>query len=166
MDEHGLVVDSIVEEYRRFSVALRQTAEPHWKDLTLTLSQLKCLLLLETRQSMTIGQVAEILTMSRSSASITIDQLVQLGLVSRTEDSEDRRRTNVSPTAHGYALAARLHQGDEDFMRIWFERMAPKDQIALRTGLAALAGVIEEALTPAAAGSDTAANSELWEAEQ
>jgi DNA-binding MarR family transcriptional regulator len=146
MDEHQQLVDSLSEAYRRFWMALRQTAEPVWADLSLTISQLKCLVLLELRGSMAIGQVADLLAMSRSSASITIDQLVQQGLVSRTEDKEDRRRTIVCLTPQGYDLAARLHQGDEAFMRQWFERLTPVDMEALRNGLVAVADAIEATL--------------------
>jgi DNA-binding MarR family transcriptional regulator len=147
VDEHQQLVESLSEAYRRFWVALRQTSEPVWADLSLTISQLKCLVLLELRGSMAVGQVADLLGMSRSSASITIDQLVQQDLVSRTEDREDRRRTIVCLTAQGYELAACLHQGDEAYMRQWFQRLAPAEMEALRNGLVALAGVIESSLT-------------------
>ena len=140
-------VETAMAAYRRCWSALRQTAEPAWAQLSLTASQLKCLLLLDIRQSMTIGQLADILMMSRSSASITIDQLVQLGLVARSEDPSDRRRTLVCPTPEGFELSARLHQGDEEFMRIWFERMRHKDLEALTSGLEAFARVVELTLS-------------------
>jgi DNA-binding MarR family transcriptional regulator len=116
-----------------------------WAQLDLTISQLKCLVLLESRGAITIGQVAEILGMGRSSASITVDQLVQLGLVLRAEDQDDRRRTNVCLTTEGKSRVARLHQGDEQFMRGWFERLNKDELIALRAGLAALERVMNSA---------------------
>lgn len=139
---HPQLVDEAVEVYRRYWSALLQAAEPMWAQLDLTISQLKTLVLLESRGAITIGQVAEILGMGRSSASITVDQLVQLGHVSRTEDPDDRRRTNVCLTPDGRTLIARLHQGDEAFMRAWFERLDKEDLVALRGGLAALERVM------------------------
>jgi DNA-binding MarR family transcriptional regulator len=136
------LVDQAVETYRAYWTALLQAAEPMWAQLDLTISQLKSLVLLEARGAITIGQVAEILGMGRSSASITIDQMVQLGLVARTEDQDDRRRTNVCLTPEGRTLIARLHQGDEEYMREWFERLSKDDLIALRRGLAALEQVM------------------------
>lgn len=142
---HPQLVDEVVITYRHYWTALLQAAEPMWAQLDLTISQLKALVLLKARGAITIGQVAEILGMGRSSASITIDQLVQLGLVVRTEDPDDRRRTNVCLTADGRSRVQRLHQGDEEFMRGWFERLRKEDLIALRSGLAALAHVMNGA---------------------
>jgi DNA-binding MarR family transcriptional regulator len=139
---HPQLVDEAIEAYRTYWTALLQAAEPMWAQLELTISQLKCLVLIETRETLTIGQVAEVLGMSRSSASITIDQLVQLGLVGRTEDQEDRRRTIVCLTTEGRTRISRLRQGDEQYMRDWFERMDKDHLAALRIGLAALAQVM------------------------
>ena len=139
---HPQLVDEAVDAYRCYWTALLQAAEPLWSQLDLTVSQLKCLVLLEARDTLTIGQVADILAIGRSSASITIDQLVKLGLVARTEDQDDRRRTIVRLIPEGSSRIARLHQGDEEFMRAWFERMDKDHLIALRAGLAALAQVI------------------------
>jgi DNA-binding MarR family transcriptional regulator len=83
---HPHVVETAVDAYRRYWVALLAASKPGWELLDLTISQLKTIVVLECRGAITIGQVAEILGMSRSSASIVIEQLVQLGLVARTED--------------------------------------------------------------------------------
>jgi len=136
------LVEESIEAYKLYWNALRQTAELAWSQLDLTLSQLKGILLLDVRGPMTISQVATILMISRPSASILIDQLVQLGLVDRTTDQADRRRAIVVLTAQGVEIVHRLTRGDQDFMRSWFERMANEDLGALSQGMQALAAVI------------------------
>src|SRR5215472_13751973 len=71
---------------------------PEWVHLELSMGQLKALMTLATREAMTVSGLAETLNVGKPMASILVDRLVQLGLVERTEDPEDRRRTLVMPT--------------------------------------------------------------------
>ena len=142
VEQHAFLVEETVEAYRASWTAIRQTAEAYWAQLELTASQLKALILLEIRRQMTIGQVATMMSIGRPSASILIEQMVQLRLVERTEDPADRRRTLVCLTRDGAELAARLHRGDEESMREWFDRIGNDDLAALRQGLCALATAI------------------------
>jgi DNA-binding MarR family transcriptional regulator len=139
-----------ITAYSEYWQALRRTAEPAWSQLELTLSQLKAILVLDTRGPMTISQVGAILVISRPAASILIDQLVQLGLVDRTTDQADRRRAIVVLTTKGVDLAHRLTRGDREFMRAWFACMNDEDLAALSRGMRALAA----AITPTSLDSD------------
>src|SRR5260370_36773899 len=113
--EHERVVNETLEAYRQAFLALRQYAEPAWTQLDLTLSQVKALLLLDVRGSMTIGKLASVMEIGRPSASILIEQLVQLRPVVRTEDLADRRRTLCCLSEEGYYLVERLMNGDQAF---------------------------------------------------
>jgi DNA-binding MarR family transcriptional regulator len=150
VEQHTYLVDQAVEAYQASWIALRQTAEEYWAQLELTAPQLKALILLEIRRQMTIGQIATMMNIGRPSASILIEQMVQLRLVVRTEDPADRRRTLVCLTRHGADLAAKLHRGDEDTMRQWFDRICNEDLSALSRGMRALA----EAIPPPVVGQD------------
>ena len=150
--EHELVVNETLEAYRQAWMALRQYGEPVWTQLDLTLSQVKALLLLDVRGSMTIGKLASVMEIGRPSASILIEQLVQLRLVVRTEDLADRRRTLVCLSEEGYYLVERLMHGDQAFIRTWLERLRDRDLVALNQGLRALAAA---AKLPADADDDS-----------
>jgi DNA-binding MarR family transcriptional regulator len=115
--------------------------ENHWL-LDLTTAQLRCLVVLACRGATTIGRLAELIGVSKSSASITVDQLVQRGLVRRTEDGHDRRRTNASLMPAGRTRLAQLLQGEEAGMRGHFERLERDDLMAVRDGLGALKRVM------------------------
>jgi DNA-binding MarR family transcriptional regulator len=136
------VVEEALATYRHYGAALLRAATPHWEQLDLTTAQLKCLVVLACRGATTIGRLAELLGISKSSATITVDQLVQHGLVRRTGDGDDRRRRNVSLTPEGHTRIAQLHQGAEDCMRGYFERLDRDDLMALRDGLDALQRVM------------------------
>lgn len=137
--EHERLVADALVAYRQSWTALRQASEATWTQLELTVSQLKALLLIEARDFMTISEVADMMGIGRSSASILIDQLVQLSLVNRTEDQTDRRRTLVSLTEQAHDLAGRLYQCDQEYMHALFERIGDDDLRALSRGLRAIA---------------------------
>jgi DNA-binding MarR family transcriptional regulator len=137
-DADSPIIQNMVLAYRDYWTELLQAAEPIWSGLDLTISQLKGLILLEVHDALTVGDVADHLAIRRPSASILVEQLVQLGLANRTEDSEDRRRAIVGLTTEGKALAARLHRGDEEFMATRFVRLTTEQLEALTLGLNAL----------------------------
>jgi len=112
-----------------------------WVQLDLTIGQVKTLMLLAGKPDQTVSQVAERLGSGKPTASILIDRLVQLGLVRRSEDANDRRRTLVSLTDAGSDLVTRLRQGNLDQLVEWLQAMAPADLAALRHGLEALAAI-------------------------
>jgi len=131
-------VEHTVVAYRHFWTALLQSAEPIWSQLDLTISQLKGLILLEVRKELSVGEIAEALGTGRPTASILVEQLVQLRLATRTEDPTDRRRSLVCLTTEGKELAASLHCHDEEFMRGMFERLQADELTTLTEGLTAL----------------------------
>lgn len=63
----------------------------------------------ETGESNPMG-IAERLDIAPSSASRLLDRLVERGLVARTENPHDRRKTNLALTPEGRAAAHRARQ--------------------------------------------------------
>jgi DNA-binding MarR family transcriptional regulator len=141
-DANSPIMAQTILAYRQYWTALLQAAEPLWSSLDLTISQLKGLILLEVHGTLAIGSIAESLAIGRPSASILVEQLVQLGLAKRSEDTEDRRRAIVCLTTEGKALAARLHRGDEQFMAKQFVTLSDQELKALTLGLTALTGAL------------------------
>lgn len=88
----------------------------------LSFGQAKTLLLLaaeDSEQPLTVGEAAELLGVSMSCASRSVDGLAGAGLVERSEDPEDRRvrRLRLTPAGEDLALgflSARL-DGIEEF---------------------------------------------------
>ena len=121
----------------------RDQMPPDWAQLDLSMGQLKALMVLSNRQPMNVSGLAETLALSKPTASILVDRLVQLGFAERTEDAEDRRRTLVTPTPAGAALVLRLRQGSVDRLIRWMSALDPDDLAALTRGLRAVATAAE-----------------------
>lgn len=117
---------------------------PHWIHIDLSMGQLRTLMALATLQAVNISTLAETLEVSKPTASTLVDQLVQRGLVERTEDTEDRRRTLVALSTAGSEMMAQLRQyGPPERMAQWLEAMNPDDLAALTRGTQALAAIVE-----------------------
>src|SRR5579883_2557390 len=101
-----------------------------WIRLDLSMGQLKTLMVLASQAPMTV--------------SVLVDRLVNLRLVMRTEDAEDRRRTLVALTTEGSDLVTHLRQGSKDTLIRWLSALAPADLAALTRGMQALAAIAEQ----------------------
>ncbi len=122
--------------------AMQLHAEPHWRELDLTMSQLKALVALATHGPTTIGQLGQRLGIQLPGASHVADALVQLELADRYEDPEDRRRTYVCLTARGHALVEHLREGGRERARAWLAELDDDDLLCLLNGLQAMAAVV------------------------
>ncbi len=136
---HEELVQDALQSQRAVLMALHTAGAPEWLHLDLTMAQLKALLSLSASGTATVGQLADSLCIGKPAASLLVDRLVHLGLVTRTEDSADRRRalTRLSPA--GEELVTRLRQGGRGRMRAWLLALSDEDLAALAQGLHALA---------------------------
>src|SRR3954451_7164822 len=73
-------------------------------DSAVTVPQLRVLVMLSQDERVNVNAVAAELGVNASNASRTCDRLVELGLVRRADDPEDRRRVRLSLTASGERL--------------------------------------------------------------
>ncbi len=135
-------VEQIIAAGKLVFQAMQLHAEPHWRELDLTMSQLKALVALATHGPITIGQLGQRLGIQLPSASHVADALVQLELADRYEDSEDRRRTYVRLSARGQALIEQLREGGRERARAWLAELDDDDLISLLHGLQAMAAVV------------------------
>jgi DNA-binding MarR family transcriptional regulator len=114
---------------------LLQTRPEAWRELDLTMTQLKALMFLRARQPLTIGKIGQALHVSLASASALVDRLARLGLVTRHEALSDRRQTIVRLDASGEAMLARLETDASARMRRIIEALSPEGRAAFTLAL-------------------------------
>ncbi len=136
--ERAMLIDEILQSQKAIFLEMQAATSPAWLDLDLTIGQIKALFTLTTRGPMTVGQVGSELGAGKPAASILVDRLVQIGLVDRTEDSVDRRRTIVHVTPQGEELVAQLRPGLKERLRDALVQMRDEELDALLKGLLAL----------------------------
>ena len=109
-------------------------------ELGLSFSQLKALQFLSTAESpeLSLKQLGDQLGLSLPAVSRAVDGLVQRGLVTRTEDVEDRRMKRVRPTEEADALIARLIDVRFAELGKFVETLTPRERKKLADALAVL----------------------------
>ncbi|WP_263730739.1 MarR family winged helix-turn-helix transcriptional regulator [Cellulomonas sp. SG140] len=101
-DEVDALVGALLTASRALvGVSARSLAEI---EETVTLTQFRTLVVLESRGPCRLNQLADRLGVSPSSALRTVDRLIRAGFVARAENDADRREVRISATAAGSAL--------------------------------------------------------------
>jgi len=114
-------------------------------ELGLSFSQLKALQFLSTVDApeVSLKQLGDQLGLSLPAISRAVDGLVQRGLVTRTEDAEDRRIKRVRPTKAADELIARLIDVRFAELGKFVETLSPREREKLAAALAVLAERVE-----------------------
>lgn len=139
--EREVLLDAVIEGQKRFLRATHAASTPTWLELHLSMAQLKGLFVL-AHGTMSVSEVGETLGTGKAAASLLVDRLVQVGLVDRSEDPVDRRRTLVQLTTEGERSVSRLREGGRERFREWLDRLSDNDLAALAQGMRALAAVV------------------------
>ena len=134
-------VQDIIDAERAIFFAIQAATTDLWLNLELTMNQLKALFSLSHYGDLTISAFANTLNVGKASASVLVEQLVHQGLVARTEDPADRRRSVVRLTPEGIEAITSLRIGGEAPMRRWLHALSPDDFRALQRGVQVLAAV-------------------------
>jgi DNA-binding MarR family transcriptional regulator len=87
----------------------------------------------------TIGQVAAVLGIAQPTASLLVERLARLGLVERTGDPGDRRKTLVRPTPTGEAILTTWRGDVHERLAVRLAQLSDDDLRSLTRGLRALA---------------------------
>lgn len=133
--------DEIVESVlaaARVLVALSARSVAESPD-TVTLPQLRVLVMLASQPSMNLNGVAARLGVHPSNATRAVDRLVTAGLVDRRDDPSDRRNLLLDLTSAGNALVDDVMQSRRDTISGILEQMSPETRREFGAGAAAFA---------------------------
>jgi len=104
------LVHAIVQAYMDLFVMMQFNTVSHWLMLELTFAQARALIILAAHKALTVSQLAKLLGVGNPTASILVQQLVERGLVTRTEHEVDRRHTVVRLSEKGAEIGAGRRQ--------------------------------------------------------
>ncbi|AKG52735.1 transcriptional regulator MarR family [Dehalogenimonas sp. WBC-2] len=137
------VLLELMGQMMNYHPLMSENVQP-WLHLELTREQLRVIFLLACKGEASPGEVAEAFGVPKANVTSVIDRLVGKGLVSRRENTEDRRGYILSLTKEGENQVEQLRTlGIDSFKRV-LERMDKAGLESLRSGLEALITVIKE----------------------
>ena len=108
--EKAEIIKEVLELQHTGDIILRRFAPEPWIALNLTIAQLKSLFYISAREKTNFKKLAEALNVTPPNVTGIIDRLVEQGLVSRTENPEDRRIMLLQITAGGRELLNNLRE--------------------------------------------------------
>ena len=136
-------INHIIELQRVLDRTRRQYELDVWMDLPLTIGQLKSLFFIRNQGSTNLAKLATALRVTPTNTTGIVDRLVKQGLISRTENPEDRRMFILRPTRKGEELVTRLRTRRRDYLVEVLGYMSMEELASLSNGLASLIKVIE-----------------------
>ena len=134
-------VDEALAAYRKIHRALLTSTASRWRNLDLSMQQLRAIYLLRDEEVATVGRLAELFGIGLPGASVLADRLVRAGYVERREDTADRRRVLLTLTRAGIQLVTELREGSHLLLRRWMAQLSPEELAALTRGWEALGEV-------------------------
>ena len=138
------LVSTIVQSYMELFIAMQFNAVSHWLMLELTFAQARALFILAARKELTVSQLAKLLGVGNPTASILVQQLVERGLVTRSEHTADRRQTIVRLSQKGAEIGAGRREAREKQWQRWLSNLTNDELNALARGLSALTNVVKK----------------------
>jgi DNA-binding MarR family transcriptional regulator len=108
----------------------------------LTGPQVTVMTVLVSRGPMTLTELSGTLAMTHSTASGIVDRLQARGLLRRSPDGADRRRTRISVTDKVTRYVGELEAGPSGRLAAALERATPAERRAIKNGLSRLCALL------------------------
>jgi DNA-binding MarR family transcriptional regulator len=136
MDKSQLVQE-VVELQRQIGRIIGQHVPSVWIDSGLTITQLRSLFLIVNKGSTNFRKLAGALGVTPSNVTGIVDRLEEQGLVSRTQNPEDRREMTLQATDKGKALVFNLKEAEIKHMTQILSLLSLGELSSLVQGLSA-----------------------------
>ena len=120
-------VDDALLGYRRFHRALMTSTARKWRDLDISMQQVRAMYVLRDEGEVAIGRLAEVFGFGMPAASLLADRLVRAGYAERRDDAADRRRVLIRLSRAGDRLMTELMEGSQSHMRRWMSALSPDE---------------------------------------
>jgi len=131
-------IDEIIEFQRETNRLLGNFAAEPWIELSLTIAQLKSLFFIADKGKTNFKKLADALGVTPPNVTGIVDRLVEHGLVSRTENPEDRRIMVLQITTKGRNLLHNLQQNRASHMANILEQLGQDELASLHRGMKSL----------------------------
>jgi MarR family transcriptional regulator, organic hydroperoxide resistance regulator len=129
-----LIVREVVELQGQVDAVVKQFDAEPWIELKMTIAQLKSIFFIASRGKTNFKKLADALGVTPPNITGIIDRLVEQGLVSRTENTEDRRIMLLQVTEKGQQLVNTLVENRFLQMNTLMMQLNDEELLGLRTG--------------------------------
>jgi DNA-binding MarR family transcriptional regulator len=133
------VLTEVIREWSEVFMQRSMRDFRKFMDMTgLSFSQINILMGLVHGVNTGVSEIGEQLGVTNAAASQAVDRLVQLGLIERTEDPEDRRAKRLALTQKGRALIEQGVEARSNWTKSLTDALTPEQQIMIISALTLL----------------------------
>jgi MarR family transcriptional regulator, organic hydroperoxide resistance regulator len=132
------LIDEIIDLQRQSNRILGHFPAEPWIELGLTIAQLKSMFFIVDKEKTSFKKLAEALRVTPPNVTGIIDRLVEQGLVSRTENPEDRRIMLLQATQKGQNLLNTLKENRTNRMMTILQQLSQEELSSLNRGMQAM----------------------------
>jgi DNA-binding MarR family transcriptional regulator len=140
-------IDAVVEHYDALMHRLIEGHAPGFTEVGITMAQAKVLYVVMAAGELRMSELAARLGVGSSSASGLADRLVELGLLRRRDDPDDRRQVVVTATPEAVALLERFRELNQRQLREMLSRLDTDELDVVDRSLDILGRAIDRAAT-------------------
>jgi len=137
MEKEELIQEIILHQ-KKINRFIRDYNPDVWMELSLTIAQMKSLFFIANQGSVNFRKLATALKVTPSNVTGIIDRLAEQGLVTRTENPEDRRMQMLQLTGAGEKLISNLRERRASQMSSVLNQMTREELTAVAQGFALL----------------------------
>ncbi len=112
-----------IDAFESLQLRLMSVHAPDFAALDMTMAQAKLLYVVTATGELTMSDIAQRLGVTASTASGSVDHLVDLGLLRRVDDPADRRQVRVSVTPRGQERLEQLRELGTGQLRTLYDAM-------------------------------------------
>src|SRR4051812_47906251 len=128
-------VSRALNAVRRMVRGLRSAAEAVERDFRISAAQLFVLTELGTMPDQSVKDLAAVTMTTHSTVSEVVGQLISKGLVARTTDADDARRSVLRLTTEGYGVLRKAPRAVQEDLIDGFASLRPTVQRSVASGL-------------------------------
>jgi len=121
-------IDRLMAAFPVLMSAMHRYGASFARERELSVAQFKALLLLEHHGPLSMSELAHLLSISPSTASLTTERMVKHNLVKRRHDLPDKRMVRVHLSAAGSAFLAAHREHARDVFKQTLDRLAVDDR--------------------------------------
>lgn len=123
----------VVQSFITISKTLTKFTLQNAASLGLTLQQMGILNTINSSPEITLKEISDKLQLSKSTVSVNIDGLINLGLIERKTNEEDRREIHCTTTREGQELSRKSSQNALSYKAMMYalEKISEEDVQAL-----------------------------------
>jgi DNA-binding MarR family transcriptional regulator len=138
-------IQTVLDGYDQVVRRLTATRSIGIFESTVTMAQLKVLMLLGAKPETRMSELASILHLSLSTVSGVVEKLVENGLASRRTDDVDRRQVMASLTPHGGTFLDRFQELGRETLRALLSTLTADEVGCVAEAMTVLIGAAERA---------------------